>query len=327
MKSEFVARVLTGLAIALPLAGAAIALLPAVPTRGGAIEIHARVAEQGGWQPSELVAEAGGSLTFRLTSDDVVHGFAVGRIDQPAVEVLPGQYTEVTLTFEHPGRFTIYCTRWCGPGHWRMRGTIEVTGPETTATPVEEPLYSTLGIDIDSPHPAGAVPRRRPSAAAGAAIEIALPAAMTGRAYYERHSPYEAFASLREEAPYSRMSDDQVWDLVALLWRRNTTPEALEAGRLLFAQNCAACHGERGAGDGVMAGSLLTPGESLGEPPLPADFTSAESMLGASPALLEGKILRGGMGTGMPYFGPIFTEAQIGALVDYLWAFTMEYEE
>ena len=31
-------------------------------------------------------------------------------------------------------------------------------------------------------------------------------------------------------------------------------------------------------------------------------------MLGASDAILEGKIIRGGMGTGMPYWGPIFTD-------------------
>jgi hypothetical protein len=35
----------------------------------------------------------------------------------------------------------------------------------------------------------------------------------------------------------------------------------------------------------------------------PADFTDPARMLGASPALLEGKILRGGMGTGMPNVG------------------------
>ena len=34
-------------------------------------------------------------------------------------------------------------------------------------------------------------------------------------------------------------------------------------------------------------------------------------MLGASDAILEGKIMRGGMGTGMPYWGPIFTAEQI----------------
>ena len=57
----------------------------------------------------------------------------------------------------------------------------------------------------------------------------------------------------------------------------------------------------------------------------PADFTDANRMLAASPALLQGKIVRGGMGTGMPYWGPIFTQEQIWSLVDYLWTFQFDY--
>jgi mono/diheme cytochrome c family protein len=57
----------------------------------------------------------------------------------------------------------------------------------------------------------------------------------------------------------------------------------------------------------------------------PADLTSAD-LLGASPALLQGKVLRGGMGTGMPYWGPIFTDRQTWALVDYLWTFQFLYK-
>ncbi len=114
-----------------------------------------------------------------------------------------------------------------------------------------------------------------------------------------------------------------VWDLVALAWKQNTTPESLEIGKELYAANCAACHGESGAGDGVMASALA--GDSLAEfghtTTQPADFTDAQQMLGASPALLQGKIIRGGMGTGMPYWGPIFTEEQTWAIVDYLWTF------
>jgi mono/diheme cytochrome c family protein len=59
----------------------------------------------------------------------------------------------------------------------------------------------------------------------------------------------------------------------------------------------------------------------------PADFTDPARMLGASPALLEGKILRGGMGTGMPMWGSIFTEQQIWDLVAYLYSFQFKYEE
>jgi len=47
-------------------------------------------------------------------------------------------------------------------------------------------------------------------------------------------------------------------------------------------------------------------------------------MLTASPALLQGKIIRGGMGTGMPSWGLIYTEEQTWNLVDYLWTFQFQ---
>jgi len=56
----------------------------------------------------------------------------------------------------------------------------------------------------------------------------------------------------------------------------------------------------------------------------PGDFTEPRLLLGASPALLEGKIIRGGMGTGMPYWGPVFTEEEIDSLITYLYQFALE---
>ncbi|UCC99677.1 MAG: cytochrome c, partial [Phycisphaerales bacterium] len=35
---------------------------------------------------------------------------------------------------------------------------------------------------------------------------------------------------------------------------------------------------------------------------------------------------RGGMGTGMPSFGPIFTPDETWMLVDYLWAFVFDLD-
>ena len=58
----------------------------------------------------------------------------------------------------------------------------------------------------------------------------------------------------------------------------------------------------------------------------PVDFTNPTRMLGASPALLQGKILRGGMGTGMPMWGSIFTEEQIWDLIAYLYTFQFNYQ-
>jgi mono/diheme cytochrome c family protein len=70
--------------------------------------------------------------------------------------------------------------------------------------------------------------------------------------------------------------------------------------------------------DSILADTSQMPGHADSGP---TDFTRAETMLGASPALLHGKIVRGGMGTGMPYWGPIFTEEQVWALVAYLYDF------
>jgi mono/diheme cytochrome c family protein len=56
----------------------------------------------------------------------------------------------------------------------------------------------------------------------------------------------------------------------------------------------------------------------------PPDFTDPYHTLGASPARLEGKMLRGGMGTGMPSYGEIYTRAEIEALVAFTYTFVMD---
>jgi mono/diheme cytochrome c family protein/plastocyanin len=295
------------------------------------IEIHAQMADNGGWTPSDLKAQVGQPLHLRLTSDDVMHGFAVGQSDAPALDVLPGQWTTTTLLFDQPGKYTFYCTRWCGPSHWRMRGTIEVTGAATGATTetitTTAPLYVTLNLDLDAPHPSDVVPNEKPSAARGVSLGVILDRiAAPDRT---QTSGAQVWHQLRSSSITQHLSDEQVWDLVALTWRSNTTPERLAEGQQLYAQNCAACHGETGKGDGVIAPSLKKtpmPGMTMTghETVAPIDFTDAKNMLGASDAILEGKIIRGGMGTGMPYWGPIFTAEQIQALVDYVWTFQFE---
>jgi mono/diheme cytochrome c family protein len=58
----------------------------------------------------------------------------------------------------------------------------------------------------------------------------------------------------------------------------------------------------------------------------PANFVDPASMLSASPAYLQGKIIRGGMGTGMPSWGAIFTDDQTWELIAYLWTFQFSSE-
>jgi len=322
LTGERLARLVAAVtALGLPLALVAQRVLP----RGGnnAVEIHARMPDKGGWTPTELTAVVGQPLHLRLTSDDVVHSFAIGRTDVAPIELEPGALIDTTVTFDAPGRYTFYCTRWCGPNHWRMRGTIVVRGPDTArgTTPAALPLYQTLGLDLDAPHTAATVPARAPNPTLGAAHADMLPDSIRGRLYYRTHSPADAWAALRTDPGSRRLTDGDLWDLVAFQWSSRAGPGELEEGRSLYRTNCAACHGELGRGDGVMADRVARdttmehgPG-SLG----PADFTDASSMLGANSVILQGKILRGGMGTGMPNWGGVFTERQTWALVAYLW--------
>jgi mono/diheme cytochrome c family protein len=292
------------------------------------------MAETGGWTPENLTAEVGKPLHLRLTSDDAMHGFAVGQSDQPPVDVIPGEITEVTLTFDRPGKYTFYCTRWCSLNHWRMRGTIEVSGPAGKTEAAQPPLYITLGLDIDADHHADVIPERMPSASRGAQLGITIPDAYQSREYYLSHTPEDLWKALGGEPGLKQLSDQERWDLVAWIWQSHTMPQVLQEGQTLYAANCAACHGEGGSGDGVFASELDQPkigehaGMQTGEMTTrPADFTGAGHMLSASPAHLQGKILRGGMGTGMPYWGPIFTDEQTWALVAYLYTFQFDVED
>jgi mono/diheme cytochrome c family protein/plastocyanin len=329
MKKEWLARgiVVLGLAIAV--------VIPAVgwwEQKQGMV-VHAHMAETGGWSPEYLTAEVGKPLHLQLTSDDVTHGFAVGQLDQPAVDVVPGEMTDVTLVFDKPGKYTFYCTRWCSVNHWRMRGTIEVTGPEAANELVKPPLYVTLGLDIDADHQASVIPEEKPAAWRGALLDREIPDKYWDGEYYLSHTPVDLWLALRSEPSLDDLSDQEVWDLMAWVWKSNTTREGLQTGQEIFGANCAACHGENGAGDGVFAGQLAdSSGDSESrhitgtQTQRPANFTDPTHMLSTSPAHLQGKIIRGGMGTGMPYWGAIFTEDQVWALVAYLWTFQFDME-
>ncbi|WKZ40411.1 MAG: c-type cytochrome [Anaerolineales bacterium] len=322
-RSELISRILVYAGVVLVI-GAPLVFWARTPL------IHARMPEYGGWSPNIIHANVGEPLHLKLTSDDVVHGFAVGQMDMQSVDILPGKVTDITLKFDKPGIYTFYCTRWCGLNHWRMRGTIEVSGSPSDSEPASPPLYVSLNLDIDAPHDAPVVPAQKPSAIRGQGLIPNSPF-LQSFDYYRSNSPYQAFLDLSNTS----LTEPQRWDVVAFIWRSNTLSESLANGKQLYAQNCAACHGENGAGDGVFADDLTTAGESSMQTmegamdmimQSPVDFTDPQRMLGASPALLQGKILRGGMGTGMPMWGSIFTEEQIWDLIAYIYSFQFEYQ-
>ena len=84
-------------------------------------------------------------------------------------------------------------------------------------------------------------------------------------------------------------------------------------GRKLYVTYCAACHGEKGKGDGMAAQSL---------PVRPADHTNGAVMNQLSDKFLVDLILKGGSAVGkssfMPAWGSSFNEKQIRDIVAYL---------
>ncbi len=357
MKAEHLARLFLALLLAGVTAAGLLAsgLVPGFPlsTASADYEIHARMPENGGWSQDTLYAQVGQPLHLRLTSDDVTHAFAVGQSDQAPVELIPGEWAQTTLQFRQPGRYTYYCTRWCGRNHWRMRGVIIVSAKNPAAAPQPnsagpKPRYLRLGLELDAPHQAEDIPAVSPLAERGAAgaerLGQAFPAWALLRDSYLDNSPAQVYQRLRAEPGLQTLDETALWNLVAYLWARQTSPQQIAAGQQLYATNCAACHGENGAGDGVMVTGLprYQPGaqqaqSTAGQAAMPAmpahaeemqlsappNFTDPRGLLGASPALLEGKLLRGGMGTGMPAWGAIFTQDQLDALVSYLYTFAL----
>lgn len=291
------------------------------------IEIHARMPENGGWDPDWIKVSVGQMVHLRLTSDDVVHSFAIGQSDTPVLDIYPGEVVETTIIFDKPGKYMFYCTRWCGPNHWRMRGTIEVEGPAPDGEEETQPLFLELGLDLDADRSMDAIPDQPPAAQRGAQWEDILPAYSMEAYTYLTNSPSQLWQELRSEPGLAELGDNDLWDSIAFIWQENTSAEHLVEGQRLYDINCAACHGETGRGDGVMVDHLseVDPNET-GQHGLvhPPDFSDAQILLSASPALLEGKTIRGGMGTGMPYWGPIFTDGQIKAIIGFLYTFVFQ---
>jgi mono/diheme cytochrome c family protein len=267
-------------------------------------------------------------VLLRFHGQEGTHGVAVGPgLDVDLGDLAPGEVKEVLIRFATPGTFTFYCNKWCSPNHWRMRGVVEVRSRDGSVRPSPpDPVITQLiaeGVNIDdalSTHgAAGASPSTavedtlRPSAVRGAerAGKLTIPAALHDEAWRRRNTPATAEAQLSAANP--GVDASTAADVTAYLWLMGADPAQSRAADTLYAKNCAECHGPTGDGAGFAAG--LSP-----QPPPP--FSDPARMATRRSDVLYAKIRRGGMGTGMPNFGTLFTAEETWALVDRLWRFT-----
>jgi mono/diheme cytochrome c family protein len=156
---------------------------------------------------------------------------------------------------------------------------------------------------------------RRPSAERGAKMldKIDIPTELRDPAWKRTHTPVQALQVLMTLNPSVAQTD--LADVVAYLWFGGLAPDSLTNSAALYAKNCAACHGENGDGTGPASGQTAKQ---------PVAFTDFLYMTMRRSDNLYAKIRRGGMGTGMPNFGTLFTPDETWALVDYLWNLTFE---
>lgn len=77
------------------------------------------------FQPNPIEVPAGSTVTFYITSPDVIHSFQIVGTNVNTM-VIPGQVAEITVEFEEPGEFGILCNEYCGAGHHEMEGLLIV---------------------------------------------------------------------------------------------------------------------------------------------------------------------------------------------------------
>ena len=117
-----------GRAVALGIALMTVALTLAsqVPARAqGTPRVVEITAKRFEFSPKEITLKQGETVTLRLTTEDVTHGFFMKALGIDAV-VEPGKPTEVTITPQTTGSFTTICDHFCGEGHGNMHMKIIV---------------------------------------------------------------------------------------------------------------------------------------------------------------------------------------------------------
>ena len=77
------------------------------------------------FKPSEIQVKQGQSVTLKITSTDVSHGFALEEYNIYAF-VTPGETVEITFVANNVGIFEFFCNVFCGEGHSKHRGNLIV---------------------------------------------------------------------------------------------------------------------------------------------------------------------------------------------------------
>ena len=83
------------------------------------------VAYQFGFEPDPIVVPEDSTVTFYVTSRDVIHGFEVVGTNANTM-VVPGEVSELTVEVDGAEEYGLLCNEYCGAGHHAMEGKVNV---------------------------------------------------------------------------------------------------------------------------------------------------------------------------------------------------------
>jgi mono/diheme cytochrome c family protein len=151
------------------------------------------------------------------------------------------------------------------------------------------------------------------------AAQLSVPVAPLGLSDFSRQfTPAEWYTVVTQGnmekfmPPFANLTDRQRWDVIAYAMSLSTSTELIAQGKTLFQENCTACHGLIGKGDGPDAGKLSN---------RPVDLTSQSIMAQTSASNLYQAISLG-ITPDMPAYGNSLDENERWALVSYLRSLT-----
>jgi cytochrome c oxidase subunit II len=78
---------------------------------------------------NELVIPAGERIELTITSRDIIHSFWIPRLNGKR-DAVPGRFHPWTIHADEPGKYTGWCTEFCGLSHARMRMSVIALPPD-----------------------------------------------------------------------------------------------------------------------------------------------------------------------------------------------------
>ena len=84
------------------------------------------------WTLDRDTVTAGQPVEFRVSAEDVNHGFGVYNAENrmlAQVQAMPGYVNRLRVTFVEPGTYRLLCLEYCGIAHHEMVAEFEVTAP------------------------------------------------------------------------------------------------------------------------------------------------------------------------------------------------------